>query len=179
MSRKKSETSQETKQKVTGIGSVGLPRMSDGELQKVSRETREQKNFQTARILRNDVKIEKRKADTSDLKVLKEDEKYKQADFQLQAEIVATDIEEVKLGTKKIDLITVKNTQVLTQKKAQLELERGKEALQSLSLDIDKLKGLNRDKMRDVELLEVEIVDRIGNIKLDDIKQRILGGTNK
>ncbi|NJO65242.1 MAG: hypothetical protein HC836_46210 [Richelia sp. RM2_1_2] len=175
MPRKKSETPNETKSKVTGIGSVGLPRMSDGELQKVSRETREQKNYQTARILRNDVKIEKRKADTSDLKVLREDEKYKQADFQLQAETIQTDIEQVKVEIKGIELVGVKNTKALTQKKVELELERGKEALQSLSLDIDRLKGQNRDKQRDIELMEVEIVDRVGDIKVEDIKQRLLG----
>ncbi|MEM7553477.1 MAG: hypothetical protein AAF378_05145 [Cyanobacteria bacterium P01_A01_bin.84] len=172
---KKSETPKETKSKVTGIGSVGLPRMSDGELQKVKRESREQKNYQTARILRNDVKIEKRKADTSDLKVLREDEKYKQADFQLKAERVQTDIEEVKLETKGIELVGAKNHKALAQKKVELELERGKEALQSLSLDIDKLRGQNRDKQRDVELMEVEIVDRLGDLKVEDIKQRILG----
>jgi hypothetical protein len=152
--------------------SSGLPRMQDGEFQRVKLECEEQKNYQVARQLRNDVSIEKIKADGSDLKVEIQGERYKQVEFQLKGERIQTDIEGVKVETKAIELEGAQNNKWLTRQKVDLELERGKEALVTLSLDIDKLKGLNMHKRKDVEALGIEIVDRIN---VSDIKKRLFG----
>ena len=141
--------------------SNGLARMSDAEFEALKLETKEQTNFQIGRQLKNKVLVEKWKADASDLDVKIAEQGYKKTEFKLKAAEFETLTEEQKTKQKFYEMEGSKGRTEAVRQRVNLEAKRDELALESLSLDIDKITHINGLKKTELESMGASIESRV------------------
>lgn len=151
----------QVKGKSNTANTSGYPRMTEREFQRIKVECEEQKNYQASRQLRNDVEIEKLKADASDIKVQIQGNQYLVATHQLAASQIDVEIEASRTDIKKIDLADTQNQRWLKSVESDLSLQKGIERLRGVSLEVDAFIFGNETKRQALDVIGAEVTERV------------------